>query len=82
VPFEAWKGSEWKKKRNNSMPGPKECLKRAFEYVGLAAQVPASPLESEAYLNVAKILLRLANDLERSQHLVEERNEPRYKKAS
>ena len=69
------------------MPDPKECRQRALECVWLA-QSPASPQEREAYLNLAKIWLRLANDrqlanhLENSQRLVEERNDLEYKKAS
>jgi hypothetical protein len=63
------------------MPDPKECRERAFEYVWLA-QVPASPQERETYLNIAKIWLRLANALEDSQCLVEERTDLQYKKAS
>ena len=61
------------------MPDPKECRERAFEYVWLAQ---ASPQERETYLNIAKIWLRLANDLEDSQRFVEERTELQYKKAS
>jgi len=63
------------------MPDPKECRQRAFEYVWLA-QAPTSPQDREAYFNLAKVWLRLANDLEISQHLVEERNDLQYKKAS
>ena len=44
------------------MPDPKECRQRALEYVWLA-RVPASPQEREAYLNLARIWLRLAKDL-------------------
>ena len=69
------------------MPDPKECRQRALEYVWLA-RVPASPQEREAYLNLAKIWLRLAKDLgvandsENCQRLVEERDDLQYKKAS
>jgi hypothetical protein len=44
------------------MPDPKECRQRALEYVWLS-RAPASPQEREAYLNLAKIWLRLAKDL-------------------
>ena len=69
------------------MPNPKECRQRALEYVWMA-RAPASPQEREAYFNLAKIWLRLAkdlglaNDLENSQRLIEERNDLQYKKAS
>ena len=68
------------------MPDPKEC-RRALEHVWLS-RAPASPQEREAYLNLAKIWLRLAkdlgvaNDLENDQCLLEERNALQYKKAS
>ena len=76
-----------REREEDSMPDPKECHQRAFEYVWLA-QAPASPQEREAYFNLAKIWLRLAkdlglaNDLENSQRLIEERNDLQYKKAS
>lgn len=60
------------------MPDPKECRQRALEYVWLA-RAPEFPQEREAYLNLAKIWLRLANDLVVD---VEERDDLRYKKAS
>ncbi len=60
------------------MPDPKECRQRALEYVWLA-RAPAFPQEREAYLNLAKIWLRLANDLVVD---VEERDDLQYKKAS
>jgi len=69
------------------MSDPKECRQRALEYVWLS-RAPASPQEREAYLNLAKIWLRLvkdlgvANDLENDQCLLEERNALQYKKAS
>jgi hypothetical protein len=69
------------------MPDPKECRQRALEYVWLA-RPPASPQEREVYLKLAKIWLRLANDLglandpENSQRLAEERNDLECKKAS
>jgi hypothetical protein len=69
------------RERKHSMPNPKECRQRAFEYVWLA-QAAAFLQEREAYFNLAKIWLRLANDLGNSQRLVEERNDLQYKKAS
>jgi hypothetical protein len=68
------------------MPDPKECRQRALEYVWLS-RAPASPQEREAYLNLAKIWLRLAKDLgvaneqDNCQRL-EERNDLQYKRAS
>ena len=69
------------------MPDPKECCQRALEYVWLS-RAPASPQEREAYLNLAKIWLRLAkdlgaaNDLENDQRPLEERDALQYKNAS
>ena len=69
------------------MPDPKECRQRALEYVWLS-RAPVSPQETEAYLNLAKIWLtlakdlRVANNLENCQRLVEERDDLQYKKAS
>jgi hypothetical protein len=67
------------------MPDPKECRQRALEYVWLS-RAPASPQEREAYLNLAKIWLRLAKDLGVANDLekchVEERDDLQYKKAS
>ena len=69
------------------MSDPKECRQRALECVGLS-RAPASPQEREAYLNLAKIWLRLvkdlgvANDLENCQRVVEEPDDLQYKKAS
>ena len=69
------------------MPDPNECCQRALEYVWLS-RAPASPQEREAYLNLAKIWLRLAkdlrvaNDLENCQRLVKERDDLQYRKAS
>jgi hypothetical protein len=60
---------------------------RALEYVWLSRAL-ASPQERQAYLNLAKIWLRLAkdlrvaNDLENCQRLVEGRDDLQYKKAS
>jgi hypothetical protein len=60
---------------------------RALEYVWLSPAL-ASPQERQAYLNLAKIWLRLAkdlrvaNDLENCQRLVEGRDDLQYKKAS
>ena len=68
------------------MPDPKECRRRALEYVWLS-RAPASSQEREAYLNLAKIWLRLAkdlgvaNDLENCQRVVEDPDELQYKKA-
>jgi len=68
------------------MPDPEECRHRALEYVWLS-RAPASPQEREAYLNLAKIWLRLAKDLgvahdKNAQRLLEERDALQYQKAS
>ena len=68
------------------MPDPKECRQRALEYVWLS-RAPASPQEREAYVNLAKIWLRLAKDLGVANELdncqrLEERNDLQYKRAS
>ncbi len=81
------KDDEGNGKEEASMPDPKECRRYALECVWLA-QVPASPQAREAYLNVAKAWLRLANELgfaiavEKSQRLIEEGNDLEYKNAS
>ena len=80
-------GTAMGKEEEDAMPDPKECRRRALEYVWLS-RAPASPQEREAYLNLAKIWLRLAkdlgvaNDLENCQRVVEEPDDLQYKKAS
>jgi hypothetical protein len=69
-----------------SMPDPKQCRRYALECVWLA-QVPTSPQTRQAYLNVAKTWLRLANELgfaiavEKNQRLFEEGSDLEYKNA-
>ena len=80
-------GTAMGKEEEDAMPDPKECRRRALEYVWLS-RAPASSQEREAYLNLAKIWLRLAkdlgvaNDLENCQCVVEEPDDLQYKKAS
>jgi hypothetical protein len=74
------------KKRRTQCPIPKNAANALLNTCGW--RPPASPQEREVYLKLAKIWLRLANDLglandpENSQRLAEERNDLECKKAS